>query len=195
MALTKLNAEIDIRHILPAIRVPALVLHRTGDPLCPVEGGRYIAANIPGASLVEVPGSDHLPFVGDVDALLGPVQEFLTGDPPAMQLDRVLTTILVIDIVDSTRRAIALGDIRWHDLLESYRMIVRHELGRFRGDERNATGDDFVATFDGPVRPWESRLGQGSTPGSAHCPLWSSMESRFISPRGLLGLRLNPRLP
>lgn len=152
LALTKMNTDIDIRHVLPAIRVPTLVLHRTGDPLCPVEGGRYIAAHIPDSTYVEVPGIDHLPFVGDIDALVDPVQEFLTGAPPAVELDRVLTTILVLDIVDSTGRAIELGDRRWRVLLESYRMLVRQELERFRGDERNVTGDGFVATFDGPAR-------------------------------------------
>ena len=152
LALTKMNTEIDIRHILPAIKTPTLVLHRVSDPLCPVEGARYIAANIPGASYVEVPGGDHLPFVGDIDALLDPIQEFLTGVPPAIEMDRVLTTILIIDIVDSTGRAIELGDLRWNALLDSFRMVVRQHLERFRGDERNITGDGFVATFDGPGR-------------------------------------------
>jgi len=93
-----------------------------------------------------------MPFVGDIDALLDPVQEFLTGAPPAVELDRVLATILVIDIVDSTGRAIQLGDLRWQALLESWRMLVRQQLARFRGDERNLTGDGFLATFDGPAR-------------------------------------------
>jgi class 3 adenylate cyclase len=152
LALTTMNSGIDIRHILPTIRVPTLVLHRSGDPLCPVEGGRYIAAHIPGADYVEVPGRDHLPFVGDIDALLDPVEEFLTGAPPVVETDRVLTTILVIDIVNSTFRAVEMGDLRWRTLLASYRAMVREQLKRFRGDERNVTGDGFVATFDGPAR-------------------------------------------
>ncbi len=152
LALTRWNSEIDIRRVLSSIRVPTLVLHRVDDPLCPVEGGRYIAANIPNASFVEAPGADHLPFVGDIDALLDPVQEFLTGAPPAVEIDRVLTTILVIDIVGSTGHATELGDLRWRSLLERYRMVVRQEFERFRGDERNVTGDGFVATFDGPAR-------------------------------------------
>jgi pimeloyl-ACP methyl ester carboxylesterase len=152
IALTKMNTAIDIRHVLPMIRVPTLVVHRTDDPLCPVEGARYIAANIPGARYVEVPGGDHMPFVGDIDTLLDPVEEFLTGAPPAVELDRVLTTILMVDIVDSTGRASALGDVRWHRLLDSWRMLVRQQLRRFRGEERNVTGDGFVATFDGPGR-------------------------------------------
>lgn len=152
LALTKMNTAIDIRHVLPTIRVPTLVVHRTGDPLCPVEGARYIAANIPDARYVEVPGVDHMPFVGDIDTLLDPVEEFLTGAPPAVELDRVLTTILMVDIVDSTGRASALGDVRWHRLLDAWRMLVRQQLQRFRGEERNVTGDGFVATFDGPGR-------------------------------------------
>lgn len=152
LALTQWNSEIDIRRVLPSIRVPTLVLHRTDDPLCPVEGARYIAANIPEARYVEVPGADHMPFIGDIDALLDPVQEFLTGAPPAVEPDRVLTTVLVIDIVDSTGRAVELGDGRWGTLLESWRLEVRQQLQRFRGEERNVTGDGFVATFDGPGR-------------------------------------------
>lgn len=152
LALTQMNTDIDIRRILPTIRVPTLVLHRSGDPLCPVEGARYIAANIPGAQYVEAPGVDHMPFVGDIDALLDPVQEFLTGAPPAVEPDRVLTTILMVDIVDSTVRATQLGDLRWHGLLETWRMQVRQLLQRYRGEERNVTGDGFVATFDGPGR-------------------------------------------
>lgn len=152
LAMARMNSHIDIRRILPTIRVPTLVLHRTDDPLCPVEGARYIATNIPGARIVEVPGSSHLPFVGDTDALLDPVQEFLTGVPPAVEFDRVLTTILVIDIVDSTSRASDLGDVRWRGLLGAFRDMVRQQLERYRGIERNVTGDGFVATFDGPGR-------------------------------------------
>jgi pimeloyl-ACP methyl ester carboxylesterase/class 3 adenylate cyclase len=152
LSLTEMNTAIDIRRVLPTIRVPTLVIHRTDDPLCPVEGARYIAANIPGARYVEVPGVDHMPFVGDIDRLLDPIEEFLTGAPPAIEIDRVLTTILVIDIVDSTGHASRLGDLSWLALLESYRLLVRQALARYRGDERNLTGDGFVATFDGPGR-------------------------------------------
>ena len=152
MSLARMNVGIDIRDILPTIRVPTLVLHRTDDPLCPVEGARYIVDRIPGARLVEVPGSSHMPFVGDTDALLDPVQEFLTGTSPVAELDRVLTTIMVIDVVDSTSRASVLGDQRWRPVLDGFRQVVRQELARFRGEERNMTGDGFVATFDGPGR-------------------------------------------
>ena len=101
---------------------------------------------------MEVPGRDHLPFAGDVDALMDPVEEFVTGMPPVTGIERVLTTILVIDIVNSTAHAAALGDQRWRALLASFRVMVREQLARFRGVERNMTGDGFVATFDGPAR-------------------------------------------
>jgi len=152
VALTQMNSEIDIRRVLPSIRVPTLVLHRTDDPLCPVGGGRYIAGQIPGAKLVELPGVDHLPFVGDIDALVDPIEEFLTGAPPAVAIDRVVMTILFVDIVRSTERAHDLGDRRWQECLAEYREIVRRELRRFRGEERNTTGDGFLVTFDGPAR-------------------------------------------
>jgi class 3 adenylate cyclase len=147
-----MNTQIDIRSVLPAIRVPALVIHRTDDPLCPVEGARYLAQNIRGAKLVELPGNDHIPFVGNGDAIVDAIQEFLTGVPPAVETDRVLMTVLVVDIVDSTRLALELGDRRWCDLLSAYRAAVREELVRFRGIERSASGDGILATIDGPAR-------------------------------------------
>lgn len=152
LALTEMNTEIDIRKILPSIRVPTLVLHRAGDRLCAVDGGRFVAARIPGATFVELPGIDHLPFVGDIDALLDPIEEFFTGASPAVAIDRVLTTIMVIDMIDSTGHAIGLGDLRWRSSLETYRWLVRRELSHFHGDERTTSGDGFVATFDGPAR-------------------------------------------
>jgi pimeloyl-ACP methyl ester carboxylesterase/class 3 adenylate cyclase len=152
LALTKMNSEIDVRRILPSIRVPTLVVHRSGDPLCAVEGGRYLAQQIPDARFVELPGIDHVPFVGDVDAIADAIQEFLTGAPPVVVSDRVLTTILVIDMVDSTGQAIELGDERWRVRLAEYRSAVRRELRRFQGVERNTSGDGFTATFDGPGR-------------------------------------------
>jgi pimeloyl-ACP methyl ester carboxylesterase len=152
VAVTRMNFEIDIRHVLPAIRVPALILHRTGDRLVAVERGRNMAEQIPEAKYVELPGVDHLPFIGDADAILDEVQEFLTGVRPAPYPDRVLATVLFTDIVSSTQRAAELGDRRWHDLLDSYYALARRELGRFRGREVKTTGDGFLATFDGPAR-------------------------------------------
>ncbi|MEE8347769.1 MAG: adenylate/guanylate cyclase domain-containing protein, partial [Dehalococcoidia bacterium] len=152
VALARMNLEIDISHILPAIRVPTLVLHRTGDRVVAVERGRIIAEKIPGAKYVELPGIDHMPWVGDADTILDEVQEFLTGVRPGPEPDRVLATVLFTDIVGSTQRAAELGDRRWHDLLDSYYSLARRELDRFRGREIKTTGDGFLATFDGPAR-------------------------------------------
>ena len=152
VSLFRMAAEIDIRHVLPAIRVPTLILHRTGDQALPVMDSRYMAEQIPGAKYVELPGMDHVWFVGDADAILNEVQEFLTGVRPAPEPDRVLATVLFTDIVGSTQRAAELGDRRWRDLLDSYYALSRRELGRFRGREIKTMGDGFLATFDGPAR-------------------------------------------
>ena len=151
-AFTRMNAEIDIRHVLPVIRVPTLVIHRTGDRLTDVRHSRYLAENVPSARYVELPGSDHLWFVGDWEAVVEEVEEFLTGVRPGREPDRVLTTVLFTDIVGSTRRAAALGDRRWQDVLSEHDRLVREELGRFRGREVKTAGDGFLATFDGPAR-------------------------------------------
>jgi pimeloyl-ACP methyl ester carboxylesterase len=152
LALMRMNAEIDIRHVLPSIHVPTLVLHRTGDRVADVGEGRYLAASIPGAKFVELPGRDHLPFVGDTDAILSEIEEFLTGARHAPEPDRALATILFTDIVGSTERAAELGDRRWRDLLDGHNTLVRRELNRFRGREIQTTGDGFHASFDGPAR-------------------------------------------
>ena len=152
VALTRMNMEIDIRDVLPLICVPTLILHRVGDRAVDVEHGRYAAELIPGAKYVELPGVDHFPSVGDADAILDEVQEFLTGVRPAPEPDRVLATVLFTDIVGSTERAAQLGDHRWRDLLDSYYALARRDLGRFRGREVKTTGDGFLATFDGPAR-------------------------------------------
>ncbi|MDR7521193.1 MAG: adenylate/guanylate cyclase domain-containing protein [Armatimonadota bacterium] len=152
VALTRMNYQIDIRHVLPTIRVPTLVIHRTGDVTLPVEASRYMAQRVPGARLVEVPGEDHLPFVGDQDAILTEIEEFLTWATPAPEPDRILATVLFTDIVGSTERASEMGDRRWRDLLERYRAVVRAELRRYRGREIDTAGDSFLASFDGPAR-------------------------------------------
>jgi class 3 adenylate cyclase len=144
--------EIDVRNVLPAIRVPTLVVHRTGDRTVPVEAGRYLAEHIPGAKLAELPGIDHFPFVADSDAIVDEVEEFLTGSRRAREPGRVLATVLFTDIVGSTGRAAELGDRRWKDLLDDHHRLVRAELERARGREVRLTGDGFLATFDGPAR-------------------------------------------
>ena len=152
MALRQMNGQIDLRPVLPVIRVPTLVLHRSGDQDSSVEEGRYLAARIPGAKFVELPGMDHLPWVGDQDAVLDEVEEFLTGVRQGPEPDRVLATVLFTDIVSSTERAAELGDHGWRQLLEGYYGIVRRELARFRGREVDTAADGFLATFDGPAR-------------------------------------------
>jgi class 3 adenylate cyclase len=152
VALLRMNSEIDVRHVLPAVHVPTLVMHRTRDRSVNVEESRWMAGQIPEARFVELAGEDHMPWVGDQDSILDEVQEFLTGDRPAREADRVLATVLVTDIVGSTRLAARLGDRAWSDLLASHHAIVRKELGAFRGREIDTAGDGFLATFDGPAR-------------------------------------------
>ncbi len=152
LALTRMNAEIDVRPILESIRVPTLVVHRSGDRTIPVEAGRYLAEHIPKASLVEVPGDDHLPWIGDPDRVLGEIEEFLTGVRHQAEPDRVLATVLFTDIVGSTKRAAELGDKAWGELLHAHHAVVREQLARYGGHEMGTAGDGFLATFDGPAR-------------------------------------------
>jgi pimeloyl-ACP methyl ester carboxylesterase len=152
IAVLRMAIEIDVRHLLPTIRVPTLIVHRTGDLVCAVEGSRYMAERIPGAKYVELHGADHNPWVGDADRIVDEIQEFVTGTRPVAEPDRVLATVLFTDIVGSTERAVALGDRRWRELLEQHHGAVRRELDRFRGREVDTAGDGFLAAFDGPAR-------------------------------------------
>jgi class 3 adenylate cyclase len=158
-ALMRMNSEINISHVLPAIRVPTLILHRAEDTAVAVEGSRFMAERIPGAKYVELSGRDHAALVGDVDAILDEIEEFLTGTRLGAETDRALLTVLFTDIVGSTERAGELGDRRWRDLLDSHRMVMRHELARYRGREVATTGDGFLATFDGPARAIRCAIG------------------------------------
>jgi hypothetical protein len=135
-ALTRMSAMIDVRHVLPAIRVPTLVLHRVDEVLA--EASRYVGEQIPGVRIVELPGSDHMPWLGDQDAALDEIEEFLTGVRPHPALDRVLATVLFTDIVGSTELAADLGDRRWRHLLEQHNSLVRgsHELKGVPGEWR-----------------------------------------------------------
>ncbi len=144
--------ETDARPVLPAITVPALVLHRAGDPFTGPEHGRYISERIPGARFVELSGSDHLFFAEDVDGLLAEVQEFLTGVREPREPDRILATVMFADMVGSTQHATRLGDKQWRDLLNRYCTIARSQFARFRGREIERAGDGLFATFDGPAR-------------------------------------------
>jgi class 3 adenylate cyclase len=151
-AMIRMLYESDVRHVLPAIRVPTLVLHRKNAERIPPEHGRYIAERIEGARYVELDGSDNYIWAGDQSALVAEVQEFLTGVRPLPEPDRVLSTVLFTDIVDSTKRAVELGDRRWREVLADHDHEVRQALDRFRGREIKSTGDGFLATFDGPAR-------------------------------------------
>jgi class 3 adenylate cyclase len=154
LTLIRMSQGIDVRHVLPTVGVPTLVLHRTGDLPVNVENGRYLARHIKGAKYVEFPGIDHNPWVGDANSILGEIEAFLTGarreiDP---DLDRVLATVLFTDIVGSTTRVVELGDRAWKDLLTQHHLLVREQLRRHRGREINTAGDGFLAAFDGPAR-------------------------------------------
>jgi pimeloyl-ACP methyl ester carboxylesterase len=151
-ALLRMNAEIDVRHVLPALHVPTLVLHRSGDRVVSAERGRELANAIPGARYVELAGIDHYPWLGDAEALAAEVERFVAGVAEEAELHRVLATILFTDIVSATERAADLGDREWKRLLESHHALVRAHLARFRGREIDSAGDGFFATFDGPAR-------------------------------------------
>jgi class 3 adenylate cyclase len=153
IALMQVNQEIDISGVLSAIRVPTLVIHRTGDTAVSVEGGRFLAQHIPQARLAEFSGADHLPYIGEnTDDIIDEIEEFVTGSRHAVEADRILTTVMLTDIVDSTKRASELGDRRWRALLVQHDDLVRQEISRLRGREVKALGDGFLATFDGPAR-------------------------------------------
>jgi pimeloyl-ACP methyl ester carboxylesterase len=152
ISLLQMNSQIDIRHVLPSIRVPTLVLHSVHDRTLPVQGSRYIADQIPAAKLVELPGEDHLPYLTDSAAIVEEIEEFLTGVRRHAETERVLSTVLFTDIVGATEKADALGDRLWRQLLESHHQVVRRELARFRGREIDTAGDGFFAAFDGPAR-------------------------------------------
>jgi class 3 adenylate cyclase len=151
-AIMKMNREIDVRHILPATRVPTLILHRTAEHVIDVEHARYMARRIPGAKLVELPGEDHMAWFGDQGAILGEVEQFLTGGRHAYEPERVLATVLFVDMAGSTAQAAKLGDNSWRELLETFYARVREVLQQYRGREINTAGDGFLATFDGPAR-------------------------------------------
>ena len=148
----RMNAAIDVRDILPTVRIPTLVLHRLGDRAIDIEQGRYLAEHIPGAEFVELSGDDHLWWVGDSEAIVNKIQTFLTGEQPPIEIDRVLATVLFTDIVDSTKQAAEMGDSRWKDLLDTHNAVMLKEIGRFRGRAVRSTGDGYLAVFDGPGR-------------------------------------------
>ena len=151
-ALMYVNFDVDIRSVLPAIKVPTMILHRADEIMVPVAMGRYLAEHIPGAKLVELPGVDHVPWVGDTDRFVEEVEEFLTGSRSAAHSDRVLATVLFTDIVGSTGHAAELGDARWREVLDRYYEVAARQIERYGGRKVKTIGDGVLATFDGPAR-------------------------------------------
>jgi class 3 adenylate cyclase len=153
LTLMRANYEIDVRHLLPAIRVPTLILHRAGDELVPVRAGRYLAEHIPGAKYAEIPGTDHMVVDQETqDIIADQIQEFITGERRRLEPDRVVATVMFTDIVGSTQRAAEVGDGRWRELRANWHTLMRKELAAFRGHEVDTAGDGLLATFDGPAR-------------------------------------------
>ena len=153
LALMRANYQLDVRHILPVISAPTLILHRVGDLLVPVECGRYLAEHTPGAIFKEIPGTDHTILdIETQDVVADYVEEFITGDYHRPETDRVLATVMFTDIVGSTARASEIGDSRWRELRGNWQNLMRKELAAFRGREVDTAGDGLLATFDGPAR-------------------------------------------
>jgi pimeloyl-ACP methyl ester carboxylesterase len=151
-AFMRMAHDIDVRHVVPTVRVPTLILHSVEDRICHVENARYLARTIPDAHYVELPGGDHVMYADLADPALAEIREFLTGVREAPEPDRVLATVLFTDLVGSTERATELGDRRWRELLEAHHAAVRRELERFGGREIDTAGDGFLSAFDGPAR-------------------------------------------
>jgi pimeloyl-ACP methyl ester carboxylesterase len=156
-ALNLMNKEIDIRHVLPAVRVPTLILHGSEDTIVPLEVARYMGSRIPTARVTEIPGAGHLAFGRHADVIAGEIERFTkevweAGGWEDTEPERVLATILFTDIVGSTAKASELGDRAWRELLERHHAVIRRQLVRFRGAELDIAGDGFFARFDGPAR-------------------------------------------
>ncbi|MGH2451662.1 MAG: alpha/beta fold hydrolase [Candidatus Limnocylindria bacterium] len=152
VALTRMNSEIDVQRVLPVISVPVLVLHRRGDRAVPAAAGKLVADRVPSARYVELAGDDHLPFVGDQDAIVDEIQRFLTGERAVPDTDRVLLTVLRTDLADAAGAAARLGDRGWHDALAQFDAGARLEISAHRGREVDIGGGEIFAVFDGPAR-------------------------------------------
>jgi class 3 adenylate cyclase len=151
-SLAQMFLDIDVRDVVSSVHVPTLLLHREHDLLVNIRNAHWLAEHMPNARLVVLSGHDHSLVYEDPEATIGEVQEFLTGTRQAAEPDRMLATVLFTDIVDSTRTATELGDLRWREVLEGHQRAVREALARFNGREVKSTGDGFLATFDGPAR-------------------------------------------
>jgi len=181
-----LNTLIDVRPILPSVRVPTLVLHRRTDTLVPVEYGRSLAAQIPGAKYIEYPDGGHAFWTGDVETLLGDIEEFVTGhrESASTDLERVLATVLFTDIVDSTRSAAEMGDQTWRRLLDNHDQLAKQMIEKHRGILIKTTGDGVLATFDGPGRAVRCALALGTAAQQIGLPLRAGLHTGEIEIRG-----------
>ena len=152
LALSQMNRQIDIRQVLPAISRPTMIIHATGDLSMPFGNGEYLARNIPGARLVRIDGADHLPWARDTDAVIDEISQFVTGVKQVEEHDRILATVLFMDIVDSTRQLTERGDRAWREVLARFYEALRRTVASYRGREIDTAGDGLFASFDGPAR-------------------------------------------
>ena len=181
-----MNTLIDLRSILPSVRVPTLVLHRRTDALIPIELGRDIAAQISDAKFIEYPDGDHAFWTGDVETLTGDIEEFVTGhrDGSVDTLERVLATVLFTNIVDSTRSAAELGDQTWRRLLDNHDQIAKQTIEKHRGTLIKSTGDGILATFDGPGRAVRCAIAFEAASKQIGIPLRAGLHTGEIEMRG-----------
>jgi class 3 adenylate cyclase len=154
MQIFMMFLDTDVREVLPLVQAPTLVLHRRGDRVVNVNAARWMASQIPGARMVELAGRDHLMWAGNTDEVVGEIEEFVTGQraAPAIETERVLATVMFVDLVGSTERAAAVGDRAWRELLERYYRTVAAVFDQYRGRQVKTIGDGVLATFDGPGR-------------------------------------------
>jgi class 3 adenylate cyclase len=185
-AYSLMNTLIDVRSILPSVRVPTLVLHRRTDALIPIELGRDIAAQVSGAKFIEYPDGDHAFWTGDVETLTGDIEEFVTGhrDGSVDTLERVLATVLFTDIVDSTRSAAELGDRTWRRLLDNHDQIAKQTIEKHRGTLIKSTGNGILATFDGPGRAVRCAIAFEAASKQIGIPLRAGLHTGEIEMRG-----------
>jgi class 3 adenylate cyclase/pimeloyl-ACP methyl ester carboxylesterase len=184
-AIMLLNAQINVRPILPTVQVSTLVLHRRGDAMVPVELGRSLATQIPNAKFIEYPGEDHF-FSGEVEVLLGDIEEFVTGhrESPSADLERVLATVLFTDIIGSTRSAAEMGDQAWRRLLDDHDQLAKQVVAKHRGALVKTTGDGILATFDGPGRAVRCALAFGTAAKQIGLPVRAGLHTGEIEMRG-----------